>query len=223
MADVASSRSGRADERCVARTTEALIQHTATRQNESSVLPGRQLGLNLAPSPFTPGKAGPTANSRLTTPRGDLEADDATRRPLVQITESDPPRTWCGSYASRRPNGDPLAPRTPTCLSPGMAWTLMPGYQLLENLGTDYVVPHRCELPAQPDGRAAAHAPSLAQICVCDEYGRFLHVQRPDGSAATTADLERDAERWELAFAEDYRWLSAHSHDHTCATTCVKR
>ena len=73
----------------------------------------------------------------------------------------------------------------------------------------------------QPDGHEAADAASLAQICEFDDSGTFLHFRGPDGSAATSADLHRDAVRWELAFAEDYRWLSAHSHDHTCAATCV--
>ena len=74
----------------------------------------------------------------------------------------------------------------------GHGVTLMPGYQLLEHLGTDYLVPHRGELPAQPD-----------------DHGRFLNSQWPDGNAATAEDLTRDAERWELAFAEGYRWLTA--------------
>ena len=67
------------------RYNEALIQHTATRQYESSVLPGRQLGLHLAPPPFTP------LQQRQSRYDGQLEADDVTQRPLVQITESEPP------------------------------------------------------------------------------------------------------------------------------------
>ena len=67
----------------------------------------------------------------------------------------------------------------------------MPGYQLLENLGAEHLVPHRGELPPQSVRTRPAH--SLAEICVCDEYGRFLHFLKPDGSAATSADLKRDA------------------------------
>ena len=103
----------------------------------------------------------------------------------------------------------------------GHGVALMPGYKLLENLGAEHLVPHRGELP--PDLARACPARSLAEICVFDNYGRFLHVLQPDGNAATSADLERDGERWELVLAEDYRCLSAHSHDHTCATTCVKQ
>ena len=105
----------------------------------------------------------------------------------------------------------------------GHCVTLRPGYQLLGNLGTDYLAPHRGELPAQPDGCGTTHAPSLAQICVCDDGARFRHVQGPDGITHTSADLIRDAERWELASAEDWQWLSAHSHGHDRATTCVAR
>ena len=96
----------------------------------------------------------------------------------------------------------------------------MPGYQLLENLGAEHLVPHRGELRPRPARTRPERR--LAEICVCNEYGRFLHFLKPDGSAATSADLKRDAECWELAFAENYRRLSAHSHGHTCATACVK-
>ena len=197
------------------RYNEALIQHTATRQYESSVLPGRQLGLHLAPPPFTP------LQQRQSRYDGQLEADDVTQRPLVQITESEPPahmaRELRVAQAERRParvayGNVPLT---------GHGVTLMPGYQLLENLGAEHLVPRGGELPPLPARTRPAR--SLAEICVCDEYGRFLHFLKPDGSAATSGDLKRDAECWELAFAEDYRWLSAHSHDHTCATTCVKK
>ena len=40
---------------------------------------------------------------------------------------------------------------------------------------------------------------------------------------AALEDLFRDATRYEEAFAHDFRWLSAHNHDHTCAATCIKK
>ena len=76
---------------------------------------------------------------------------------------------------------------------------LMPMYQLLENLGAEYLVPHRGELPLQP--ARTRQARTLAETCVCDEYGRFLHFLKPDGGVATSADLKRGAECWELALA----------------------
>ena len=103
----------------------------------------------------------------------------------------------------------------------GHGVTLMPGYQLLENLGAEYLVPHRGELPLQTVQTRSARR--LADISVWDENGRFLYFRKLDGSVAVSADLQRDAVCWELAFAEGYRWLSVHSHDHTCATTCVKK
>ena len=197
------------------RYNEALIQHTATRQYESSVLPGRQLGLHLAPPPFTP------LQQRQSRYDGQLEADDVTQRPLVHITESEPPAHMARELRVAQAEHRPARVAYANVPLTGHGVTLMPGYQLLDNLGAEHLVPRRGELPPQP--ARARPARSLAEICVRDEYGRFLHFLKPDGSAATSADLKRDAECWELAFAEDYRWLSAHSHDHTCATTCVKK
>ena len=103
----------------------------------------------------------------------------------------------------------------------GHSVTLMPEYQLLQNFGAEHLVPRGGELPEQPARTRPAR--TLGDICVCDKYGQFLHFLKPDGGVATSADLKRDAACWELAFAEDYRWLSAHRHDHTCASTCVKK
>ena len=55
----------------------------------------------------------------------------------------------------------------------GHGVTLLPGYQLLENLGEEHLVPRRGELPLHPARTRPAR--SLAEVCVCDEYGRFLH------------------------------------------------
>ena len=55
------------------RYNKQLLQYTASRQYESSVLPGRQLGLALPPSPSTP------LQQRQRRYDGQVEADDATR------------------------------------------------------------------------------------------------------------------------------------------------
>ena len=62
----------------------------------------------------------------------------------------------------------------------------MPGYKLLEKLGAGHLAPRRGDLPPQP--ARARPARGLAEICVRDEYGRFLNFLKPDGSAATSAD-----------------------------------
>ena len=88
-----------------------------------------------------------------------------TQRPLVQITESEPPahmaRELRVAQAERRPARVAYANVPLT----GHGVTLMPGYQLLENLGAEHLVPHRGEL--RPDLARACPARSLAENCVC--------------------------------------------------------
>ena len=108
-----------------------------------------------------------------------MGTDDVTRRPLVQVTESEPPahmaREIRVAQAELRPARTPYANVPLT----GHGVTLIPGYQVLENLAMDYLVPHKGELPAQPDRREPADARSLAQICEFDDSGKFLCFRVP--------------------------------------------
>ena len=71
-------------------------------------------------------------------------------------------------------------------------------------------------------------ATTLDDACCFSEDGSFQNflVSCEETGARRTAtleDLTRDAKRYEEAFAHDFRWLSGHNHDHTCAATCIKK
>ena len=63
---------------------QRLVSYVASRQYESSVLPGRQLGLDLPPSPFSERQQ---QQSRYD---GQYEADGITQRELVPIVDAEP-------------------------------------------------------------------------------------------------------------------------------------
>ena len=58
---------------------QQLIAHATTRQYESSVLPGKQMGIELPPSPFT------ALQQRQSKYDGLLEVDETTKRDFVEI------------------------------------------------------------------------------------------------------------------------------------------
>ena len=63
---------------------QQLISYATTRQYESSVLPGRQLGIELPPSPFS------ALQQRQSKYDGLLEVDETTTRDFVEIVEQEP-------------------------------------------------------------------------------------------------------------------------------------
>ena len=63
---------------------QRLTSYVASRQYESSILPGKQFGLDLPPSPFS---ARQQQQSRYD---GQYEADNTTTRELVPIVDEEP-------------------------------------------------------------------------------------------------------------------------------------
>ena len=62
-----------------------LIDYATSRQYESSILPGRQFGLMLPPSLFS------ALQQKQSKYDGEMEADEKTKRDLVEVVESEPP------------------------------------------------------------------------------------------------------------------------------------
>ena len=105
------------------------------------------------------------------------------------------------------------------------ALTLLPDYQLTHNIGEPYRIIRYGEFMDEAEPRRAT---TLDEACCFNEDGTFQHFLVADSETgerrkATLADLIKDATRYEEAFAHDFRWLSAHNHDHTCAATCIKK
>ena len=82
--DAATPRAEHAGNDFMTTYNQQLIAYATTRQYESSVLPGRQLGIDLPPSPFS------ALQQRQSKYDGLLEIDETTRRDFVEIVEEEP-------------------------------------------------------------------------------------------------------------------------------------
>ena len=107
----------------------------------------------------------------------------------------------------------------------GNSLTLLPAYQLMQNVGEPFSIIQHGELMDETQPRRAT---TLDDACCFKEDGTFQHFLVTDPETgerrkATLEDLAKDATRYEEAFAQDFRWLSAHNHNHTCAVTCIKK
>ena len=189
-----------------------LIDFTASRQYESSVLPGKQLGLQLPLSPFSQRQQQQSRYDGLT------ERDDVTQRPLVEVVEPEAPahilRERRKAAIARR---EPLNSYSQLPLT-GCPLSTLPSYQLPQYFGHDRPVSEEGEILET----AACHHRLDRVPWIFNEDGSLDQFATPDGRQAGEKDFQDDAERWEGPFAHDYRWLSGHNHDHTCHTTCLK-
>ena len=196
-----------------------LILIIIHRQYESSILPGRQVGINLPASPFS------LRQQQQSKYDGLYEINNTTKRDLVPVVDGEPSahiaREARRAAAGQRPpaNAYSQVPLT------GHSLTLLPAYQLTQNIGKPYSIIRQGELMDVFEPR---HATSLDDACCFNEDGSFQNFLVPcevtgGRRTATLQDLTEDAMRYEEAFTHDFRWLSAHNHDHTCAATCIKK
>ena len=87
----------------------------------------------------------------------------------------------------------------------GNSLTLLPGYQLLENIGEPYRIIRHGELMDEVEPRRAT---TLDDACCFAEDGSFEHLLAPcqetgERRKATLEDLVKDTTRYEEAFAHD--------------------
>ena len=111
---------------------QRLITYATSRQYESSILPSRQLGLKLPPSPFS---ARQQQHSRYD---GQYEADDTTQRELVNIVEEEPSAHIAREARQAAADARPAANAYSHVPLTGNSLTLLPAYQLTQNLGKHY-------------------------------------------------------------------------------------
>ena len=212
---VADKPSGRR----VGRAGRAIGRSNRFRQYESSILPGRQLGISLPPSPFS------SRQQQQSRYDGQYEVNDTTTRDLVPVVEAEPgahiAREARTAMAEHRPpaNAYSQVPLT------GNSLTLLPAYQLMQNVGEPYRTIRAGEFVDELHSRSAI---TLETACQFGEDGSFQNFvvsseDTEDRRTATLQDLLKDAIRYEEAFTNDFRWLSGHNHDHTCAATCIKK
>ena len=198
---------------------QRLIPYVISRQYESSVLPGRQTGIALPDSPFS------ARQQRQSRYDGEYEINNTTKRDLVPVVEEEPgahiAREARRAAAGQRPPANAFSQVPLT----GNSLTLLPAYQLLQNIGQPHRIIRQGELSDEPGPRRAT---TLGDACCFSNDGTFQHFLVPcedtgQRRKATFQDLLEDAVKYEEAFAHDFRWLSGHNHNHTCAATCIKK
>ena len=198
---------------------ERLKHYVTTRQYESSTLPGKQLGINL---PLTPFSDRQQQQSRYD---GEYEIDGTTQRELVPVVAAEPAAHI--ARANRKADAQGIPHRNAYSHVPltGHALTLQPAYQLTQNIGEPHKVIRHGELPEESTHKCTAN---LNDTHCFAEDGTFQHFLIRDEHTdrrrkPSLQELHNDAKAYEEAYAHDTRWLSAHNHDHTCATTCIKK
>ena len=169
-----------------------LIDFTASRQYESSVLPAKQLGLQLPLSPFSQRQQQQSRYDGL------MERDDVTQRPLVEVVGQEAPahilRERRKAASTQR---EPLNSYSQLPLT-GCPLSTLPGYQLPQYFGHDRPVSEEGETL-----ETAACQHRLNRVpWVFNEDGSLDQFVTPDGRQACKTDFQNDAERWERPFAK---------------------
>ena len=199
---------------------DQLMDYATSRQYESSTLPGRQLGLALPPSPFS------ELQQRQSKYDGQFEADEKTRRDLVEVVAKEPPAHILREARTAATEGRPQMTAYTQVPLTGCSLTLLPGYQLLQNFGREHRIIEQGEMMPSVNAIHEHSEATLDDVCVFAADAVFESFRKPSGTPGQEVDAQdmiNDATNWEAAYAHDYRWLSGHNHDHVCATTCVKK
>ena len=194
----------------VKRLRRRLLGAAATVQYESAREPGVQLGVSVAPEPFT------ALQQRQSRMDGGLE-DDGSRRDLVQLA---PPFLQPHMAAEQRQAaaegrearvGTVAFKEVPLT---GALQSAFPRYRQRASFCNAISAgePDVCAVPCV----------GLHELFEVDSEGRVVHAKRPGGEEATAEERRADAAVWAKAFAEDVYGLSVVNHEHACVETCIK-
>ena len=192
---------------------DKLIACAVTRQYESSTLPGRQLGVNLPPTPFS------ALQQRQSRYDGLVEDDGITKREYLAVT---PEETLAHiERETLQAAHDHREPRSAYSNLPltGNQLSIYPPYQFPQTFGTERHV----TVTGALDPQVACNHPLPRLPWQCRPDGSLENFLLQNGEPPTKDDFIKDAEQWEQCFSTDVRFLSAHNHNHMCATTCVKK
>lgn len=192
---------------------DKLIACAVTRQYESSTLPGRQLGVDLPPTPFS------ALQQRQSRYDGLVEDDGVTKREHLAVT---PEETLAHiEREALQAAHDHREPRSGYANLPltGNQLSIYPPYQFPQTFGAERHV----TVTGALDPQVACNHPLPRLPWQCEGDGSLESFLLPNREAPTKDDFIKDAEQWEQCFSADVRFLSAHNHNHMCATTCVKK
>ena len=154
--------------------------------------------------------------------------DSGERRPLLEITEEEPPGHMVFEKEQALQEGRPARQGYRDVSLTGCHQSVMPWYRLPAFFGKFEVPDERgivrntntaVSRAGSLDGGTVA---SLQQPWLLDKDGCVIGFQNSDGKVATAKELQEDAEAWRVAFARDVRGVFCQNHDHNCVATCSK-
>ena len=191
---------------------QKLIDTAVTVQYDAAREPGRQLGVELPPAPFT------SRQQRQSRMEGG-EEEDGTNRDVVEVTG--PVRQ---PYMERE---DALAAAEcrMACVGStafgnvsltGAFQSSFPPYRQRCHFGDLSHAPHLADLKPCPCSRR------LEDIFDTDEEGKIVGVRLPDGSISSRTTIEAEGKQWARHFAQDVFNNHCTNHEHDCTETCIK-
>ena len=179
----------------------SLCQKAVTLQYENANLPGQQLSVSLSPEPFS------IQQQKQTKFDGLLEADQITKRPLVEVVPEEHLRhiatEMSGDHATLPRNPYREIPLTTAELSSCPHYRLPPFMHMVTHSHNVY------------EGVAKYTLES-------NDAGEVQHIVDEHGLQVSCDALCLEAQQWHHAFAADFRFLHCHCHDHRCSFTCLK-
>ena len=190
----------------------ALCAQASTVQYDAAREPGRQMGVELRPEPFT-------AKQQLQSRLDGGQEEDGTLREHVQVA---PPveqphierERSLAAAESRNPRlGSAAYHEVPLT---GAIQASFPAYRQRSHFG------ELCDV-AQLDATTPRFmSRRLEDIFALDDEGKIVDVLLPDGSSSTDADRADDARQWAQHYGQDVFNCHCLNHEHDCKATCVK-
>ena len=201
----------------VAAIRQALLGTATTVQYDAAREPGRQLGIEVRPEPFT------SRQQRQSRMDGGVD-EDGTEREYVPV---EPPVLQ--PHMERERNRAAAQNRQPLLGSAayhqlpltGAFPSVFPPYRQMTSfgaLGDAVQLSGDCWDPADISVRQRR----LQDLFRLNEDGTIASVVKSDGIEASNEDISADAHAWAVNFANDSFNNHCCNHEHDCTETCIK-
>ena len=154
--------------------------------------------------------------------------DSGERRPLLEVTEEEPPGHMVIEKEQALQEGRPARQGYRDVSLTGCHQSVMPWYRLPaffgkfeapDERGIMRIVSAAVSRDRHSDGDTVD---SLRQPWLLDKAGCVIGFQNAHGNVATAQEIQDDAEAWAVAFARDVRGVFCQNHDHNCVAACSK-
>ena len=154
--------------------------------------------------------------------------DSGERRPLLEVTEEEPPGHMVIEKEQALQEGRPARQGYRDVSLTGCHQSVMPWYRLPaffgkfeapDERGIMRIVSTAVSRDRHSDGDTVD---SLRQPWLLDKAGCVIGFQNAHGNVASAQEIQDDAEAWAVAFARDVRGVFCQNHDHNCVAACSK-